>query len=196
LKVNTAMAQTRIYTDAAFPADLEWQAVSFIRIEWPFAFGGAKRLGRRVRTEHDPVHETIAHVVIEEQRVLMSYATIIGTRIVHQHETYQAYGLSSVFTYPQFRGEGWGKQLVQTATHHILTREDADIGILFCQPPLISFYVQCGWHGIEGVPTLVGMPEAPTLHGSQRMMRFISPKGQAGREAFTTVPLYVGRQAW
>lgn len=109
LKVNTAMAQTHIYTDTAFPADLEWQAVSLIRIEWPFAFGGAKRLGRRVRTEHDPVHETIAHVVIEEQRVLMSYATIIGTRIVHQHETYQAYGLSSVFTYPNFRGEGVGQ---------------------------------------------------------------------------------------
>jgi GNAT superfamily N-acetyltransferase len=190
------MAQTHIYTDATFPPDLEWQAVSYIRIQWPFVFDGTNRLGRRIRTGHDPVHETIAHVVIEEQGVLISYATIIGTRMLHRHETYQAYGLSSVFTYPTFRGEGWGTQLVRTATHHIRTREDADIGVLFCQPTLIPFYVPWGWHWIAEVPTLVGPPEAPTQHGAQRMMQFISPKGQAGQEAFATVPLYIGRQAW
>ncbi|MEM7254110.1 MAG: GNAT family N-acetyltransferase [Pseudomonadota bacterium] len=190
------MAQINLYPDADFPEDLEWQAVSFIRTEWPFAFGGPKRLGRRVRTEHDPIHETIAHVVVEEEGVLMSYATIIGTRIVHEHEAYQSYGLASVFTYPQFRREGWGKHVVQTATHDVVSRADADICILFCQPPLVPFYRQCGWHWIDGVSTLVGPLEAPKAHGSQRMMQFVSPKGRAGRDTFNTVPLYVGTQAW
>ena len=190
------MAQTHIYTDAALPADLECQAVSFVRIQWPFVFDGDNRFGRRIRTGHDPIHEAVAHVVIEEQRVLMSYATIIRTHLIHQHATYCVYGLSSVFTYPTFRGEGWATQLVQTATQHIRSCEDADIGVLFCQPPLVPFYVQRGWDWIEGVSTLVGTPEAPTRHEQQRMMLFISPKGRAGRDTFSTAPLYIGRQAW
>jgi len=57
---------------------------------------------------------------------------------------------------PTFRGEGWATQLVQKATPHIRTREEADIGVLFCQPLLVSFYAQWGWDWIEGVHMLVG----------------------------------------
>jgi hypothetical protein len=75
------MVHTHIFADDAFPADLESQAVCFIRMQWPFVFQGQNRLAKRVRSEHDPAHETAAHVVVEEERVLMSYATIIRTRI-------------------------------------------------------------------------------------------------------------------
>ncbi len=59
-----------------------------------------------------------AHFVVEQEEVLISYATVIETTLDHAGETYKTLGLSSVFTYPPFRGEGHARGVVDPGKAH------------------------------------------------------------------------------
>jgi hypothetical protein len=105
--------------------------------------------------------------------------------------TFKAYGLTGVFTYPSFRGKGYGLQLVQQATQYIDT-QDADIALFNCSPAVVAFYQRAGWEALPQTQTWVGPRAAPELVHETLMMRFISPKGQRFRHAFQQGYVYFG----
>jgi GNAT superfamily N-acetyltransferase len=188
------MTQLHIYLGNNIPPDIECQVVSFLRVHWPWTFR---------RKPAEPSHVAGVESCSLRRRaggVLISYATVIETTLDHAGETYKTLGLSSVLTYPPFRGEGHGRGVVDAATRYI-RESDADIAILWCEPGLEGFYGESGWVATRESETLIGTRKERRLKDdpdrpSTRMMLFLSDKGKAGRPAFERQPLFVGKHTW
>ena len=184
------MIEQLIYQDDELPSDVRCEILSFMWIEWPFIFRGENRFSKHV---HSPSIHPV-HIVLMKEGVLISYATVVWTLLEHASDVYKAYGLSNVFTYPTFRHEGYGTRVVQVATDYI-RKSDTDIGILFCDSDLLSFYAKSGWVAVDAA-TLIGARSNPTTLNEPRMMLFISEKGEAAQQAFKDAPLYFGESWW
>jgi GNAT superfamily N-acetyltransferase len=180
------MPELHVYDHREFPSDLNWQAISFMRVEWPSILLGGHRLG----TETYPAEHRPVHFVVSEQNLLISYAAIMHLMLDHADHYYQVAAFGNVFTFPAFRGEGHGRQVVGAATHFIQT-SGVDLGIVFCKPHLVSFYRASGWGLIDGGGTRVGTPASFTDHPYHRLMLFVSNHGRENRAAFEQYPLYI-----
>jgi GNAT superfamily N-acetyltransferase len=60
----------------------------------------------------------------------VSRLEVVWDVLHHAGDAYTTYELSGVFTYPAFRKQGYGLQLVQSAKDYIERRGDADL-VLF-----------------------------------------------------------------
>jgi GNAT superfamily N-acetyltransferase len=182
------MVEELVYTGADFPAELKCQALSFLRAEWYEGFMGENRLRDWITQEEDhPLY-----FVLVEAGLLISHLNVVWKYLDHAGVTYKLYGLTGVFTYPQFRGEGFGSRLVARATAFIQA-SDADVAMFHCDPKLRNFYGRHGWEGLPQATTYIGPPEAPILVDDELlMMLFISAKGQQARPAFVQQPIYFG----
>lgn len=177
------MTELRIYADDAFPAALHWQAVSLMRIEWPFIEGGNVR--RTYPSSLSPVH-----VVVEDDGLLHSYAAVIRLQLEHAGEAFAARGLGSVLTFPSSRRRGYASQVVGAATA-IIRESDADVAALLTGEDLEGFYARHGWEALPGAETYVTSHSASEPIDALRLMLFLSAKGHAARQAFATRPLSV-----
>jgi predicted acetyltransferase len=187
------VAELSIYTEADFPPELEWQALSFVRIEWASTFTKEERLTKHLWSGQNPTH-----LVIAEAGVLISYAAVTRTVTEHAGSTYTTCGLSSVLTYPSFRREGYGRQVVETATQ-VMEQSGAELALLWCEPHLIPFYRQSGWLLMEHLMVLVGSKEHPHPYTEPQlvvMMRFLSDKGRMAQQTLQEQPIYVGEHSW
>src|SRR5258708_1659721 len=142
------MLELQSYEHHAFPAELNCQAVSFIRVVWPHIGGGMVR--QMFATKLDTVH-----FVLVEGGLLHSYAAVVHFHLTHADEEYEACGLTSVFSYPASRNKGYGQQVVDAATNSIRA-SGADIGLLLTGSDLEHFYAQSGWETIMSAP-LIGV---------------------------------------
>jgi predicted acetyltransferase len=177
------MPELQLYTHQTFPSDLNWQAVSFVRIVWPEIGGGMLR--RMFDTKQDTMH-----FVLVEDGLLHSYAAVVRFQLQHAGQQYRACGLTSVFTYPTSREKGYGQRVVHAATNFI-RRSGADIGLLLTGPELEPFYAKSGWEAIMSAPLIGVSGEAQEVLSAFRMMLFLSEKGQAERSTFEAQPLFV-----
>lgn len=133
------MDELLTYTSAALPEVLKWQAVSFLRVYYPNGFMNENRLRDWITKEEDhPIY-----IVLVEQGLLISHTNVVWKHLDHDGVTYKAYGLTGVFTYPSFRGQGYGSKVVAAGTEYIL-RSDADIAMFYCDPSLMNFYARHG----------------------------------------------------
>src|SRR5215467_14120273 len=121
------MIELLTYTSAEFPESLKWQAVSFLRVQWPLGFTGENRLRDWVTQEEEhPIH-----IVLVERGILISHTSVVWKYLDHAGKTYKAYGLTAVFTYPSCRGQGYGSQVTAAGKEYI-RQSDADIAMLYC----------------------------------------------------------------
>ena len=180
------MPHLHVYHHQEFPSNLNWQAVSFMRVQWPSIFTGPLRW----LTETYPSDMHPIHFVLSEGDVLISYAAALRLSLPHQGATYQVYGFGNVFTFPPYRREGYGQQVMQAAAQYLDTSA-VELTILFCPPTLEAFYATSGWEACHDAETRIGTPEAYTLDHDLRMMRFISPQAKQARSEFLTHPLYM-----
>jgi GNAT superfamily N-acetyltransferase len=174
------------YPNEALPDALSWQALSFVRVVWPWLDDG--RIGD-IRELSGPAEEPV-HFALVENRLLLSYAAVLRERIEHAGVAYDVRGLSNVFTFPASRRRGHGRRVVEAATAHIRA-SGADLGLLFTGDALEGFYARSGWEALRGTPLLKGPRGAPRISDALKMMLFVSEKGRAGRRAFETQPLHV-----
>ena len=180
------MPHLSVYAHHAFPAALNWQAVSFMRVAWPSIRLGGHRLG----TETYPARYEPVHFVITERDVLISYAALMWLDLPHADTRYRGAAFGNVFTYPAFRGEGDGPRVVDAAAAS-LDGSAADGALLVCKPHLVRFSSNRGWDVLEGARTRVGTPEASAEHPYRRLMRFLSAQGSQGRLSLTCQPLSI-----
>ncbi len=185
------MVELRFYSSEDLPPDLKWQILSFLRAAWPEGFEGELRLRDWIALPAD--HP--GHVVLVENGLLISHTEVVWRYLDHAGQTYKAYGLSGVFTYPGVRRQGYGKQVVDAGTE-IIRASDADIGIFHCAPSLGPFYAASGWIPMTGATSLIGPKSAPAISDELMMMLFLSDKGQRGRAAFEQEPFYFGEYTW
>ncbi len=181
------MVEQLTYTSADLPADLKCQVLSFLRVQWPEGFMGDNRLRDWITDESDhPMH-----IVLVEAGILISHTNVVWKYLDHAGVTYKKYGLTGVFNYPAFRGQGYGGRIVAAGTAYIQAT-DADIAMLHCDPALWSFYAQYGWEPFEHATTYIGPQDAPVVADELLMMQFLSPKGHQGKAAFGDHPIYFG----
>jgi Acetyltransferase (GNAT) domain len=141
---------TQLYPADTIPQSLTWQALSFLRCEWPFLFTGDNRL--RTRPLGGP---GTTYVVRADGKVLLSYAEVLRVTAIRASEPARVLGLSNVFTFPPYRGEGHASAIIRAVTG-IISDSDAKLAILFCEKELEPFYAARGW---QVAP--VGSIEAP-----------------------------------
>ncbi len=184
------MPEIRTYTLDTLPTAVKWQIASFVRMEWTFVY------------EDDPYWDYFtgktvhaATIVLVEGDVVISHAEANQRIVTHNGIAYTMYGVSAVFTYPGFRGKGYGRQIVEAVTAYI-DRTDADAAMLFCAPERVPFYAASGWEEVD-TPVLFGAPDNPqTKEYGKLMMRFLSEKGRRARTDFEQQPVYVGPTTW
>lgn len=185
------MIQQLIYLQDELPLHLKCQILSFLRIKWTDGFVGVNRL----RDWISPSDLHPVSILLVEQDILISHTEVVWKYLEHNGEQYKAYGLSGVFTYPAFRNQGYGHQIVKLGTEYI-EASDADIGILHCAYNLKTFYTACGWIAMENMITLIGSQETPIVSDELSMMRFISEKGRDKQKTFKKSRLYFGEDIW
>ncbi len=179
------MAELLVTPQTQLPPDIACQILSFLRITWPEGFLGENRLRDWItREEHHPLSFALV-----EHGLLIAHAQVVWKMLEHAGVRYKTYGITGVFTYPSFRGQGYGLQVVQAATDYI-AQSDADIGMFHCDPELKAFYAQAGWLPMEGAVTLIGARANPVVTNELMMMQFYSEKGRCGKETFLTVPVF------
>jgi len=185
------MIQELIYPSEQLPPHLKCQILSFLRMMWPMGFMGKNRLRDWISREED---HSISMMLVEED-ILISHTQVVWKLLDHAGETYKVYGLSGVFTYPAFRGQGYGRQIVDKGTTYI-DATDADIAMFHCDKSLKLFYENSGWIPMETAVTYVGPQDDPVISKELLMMRFLSPHGETARPAFETIPFYFGEDTW
>ncbi|MCP4538771.1 MAG: GNAT family N-acetyltransferase [Chloroflexi bacterium] len=180
------MPNPTIYQQSDFPATLKWQAIAFIKTEWPFVFTGDDMfLTEPCSPDMDPVH-----FVVTEGDSLISYASIFRLSLNHSGTSYEVYGFGNMFTFPPYRKQGYGRQVLELATDFI-KRNDVDVAILFSEPQVEMIYAACGWEPAPA-PTRIGIPnDYEVLEGVKKMILYVSEKGQQGKLDFENQPLYV-----
>ena len=184
------MIKQHFFKSQDVPERFQCQVLSFVRIEWPELFTGNLRF--RDWTSKPELHPVT--FLFEEGGVLISRLEVVWDVLHHAGEVYTTYGLSGVFTYPAFRKQGYGLQLVRSARDYIEQQPGADI-VLF-HSTLKGFYEQAGFERMESLVTLVGDPQHPEKSDETGFMLFLSEKGQRGRSRFEQEPVYVGESIW
>ena len=177
------MPALRIYTQQDFPSVYNWQAIAFMRCEWPSIFqGDILYLTEPYPPELDPVH-----FVMAEGDSLLSYATIMKRDLSHAGHDYTIYGFGNMFTFAPYRKQGYGRKVLQAATNFI-HESTVDVAGLFCDKSLEGYYALEGWLATHS-PTYLGYPEERRLYDPLRMMLFISKRGKVAERDFENSPV-------
>ena len=135
-----------------------------------------------------PEHHPISFLLVEASLVI-SHAQVVWKNLEHCGEIYKTYGITGVLTFPSFRGQGYGLQVIRAATDYIY-QSDADIGMFHCEPGLGDFYSQCGWLPMREAITWIGARDHPVRTDELMMMRFFTEKGLRGRGSFESKPVF------
>jgi GNAT superfamily N-acetyltransferase len=183
------MIEQRIYPASKFPIVLEWQVRDFVRIVWSDA-----HVDQPTVPLGDPDRNPMNFVIVDGD-MLISHAQVTTFSIEHVGKIYRVAGLGGVMTYPNFRKEGYGKQLIEAVTQYI-ANSDVDFGMLFTAPALEGFYKQHGWLAIATKAILVGEKSAPRQRNEFTMILPVSANGQQALQAFQGAEVYVGTHGW
>lgn len=179
--------QLRTYTNDTLPPDLDARVHALLQAEYPDVF-----VGRMQRSLKDPCTHPTLMLLLDGDEVA-SYLAIPSKTIRQAGREYKAYGLSTVLTHPTFRRQGYGHRIV-TAAREFIAASDADIGAFTCDPPLVDFYVSCGWTLMEGTWLVGGTRENPFPSNELQkctLMAFFSEKARAHRADFEGVAIYL-----
>lgn len=182
------MPNATIYSQADFPAILKWQAISFMRMEWPYIFTDEQ--DGKYANETYPIEYQPVHFAVTEGDTLISYAATILEAITHANRSYKVCGLGNVFTFPPYRREGNGGKVLELATNEI-KKSDVDVAILFCEPANVSFYAKAGWISTASSTYIADGKNDYEIHDEQRMMLFVSNKGKQGKSDFEQRSVYL-----
>ena len=181
------MYELLTYGHDELPKKWFYQIISFQRICWTEDFvDGLEFRNYIVRPEYRPVH-----ILIGKDDILISHAMVLSKTVAHCSREYKFYGLSGVMTYPVFRGQGYGRQVTQAGTDHILAQADADVGIVVCEEFNVGFYQKFGWDFTDNT-LLVGNEETPKASDLRFALRYLSARAEKHRADLETKPIYLG----
>ena len=158
-------AKIEFYENGLLPPRITWQALSFMRCEWPWLFTGDHAL----RSAPYPAD---LHITCTDGPVLLSYADIVRSAGVRDGQPVPVYGLSNVFTFPPYRQRGHASAVV-VAANEFMDRAESLLAVLFCEPERRSFYTGHGWTAVpEGAivsPSTAGVAMVRAPAGGQNV---------------------------
>ena len=183
------MPEIHSYRKLDVPRDFAVQIASAVRFVWPQFFGKTPPLW-----ESTPYPNEGLHFIVTDGDVLISHALVSVRPLAHAGETFNVYGLSSVFCYPSHRGSGWGEKVVEAATDHIRKQRDGDFALLFCGERVKSLYARRGWEHVPGLKVIYG-PDNQTYADGYVLTLYVSDRARAHRFV-ADEPLHVGKNTW
>jgi predicted N-acetyltransferase YhbS len=181
--------ELRSYRKPDVPRDIALQIASAVRFIWPAMLGQKTPLW-----ESTPYPDDGVHFVVVDGDVLISHTLVTSRKLTHGGETFNVYGLSSVFCYPSHRGTGLGEQVVAAATDHIRKQADADFALLFCGERVKSLYLRHGWEYVPELKIISG-PDNKAFADGYVLTLLVSDRARAHRFA-EAEPLHVGKNTW
>jgi predicted N-acetyltransferase YhbS len=181
------LPELRSYRKVDLPRDVAVQIASAVRFIWPAFFGQKTPLWESTKYPSEGLH-----FVVTDADVLISHALVTSRMLQHIGESFNVYGLSSVFCYPTHRGTGLGEQVVAAATDHIRQQADADLALLFCGERVKSLYLRHGWEHLPGLKVIYG--DNQTYADGYVLTLLVSQRARAHR--FADAPLHVGANTW
>jgi predicted acetyltransferase len=143
------------YSSQDLPQHFAWQMLDFARMEWQ------DDITHDLSLELHPEKWHPSYFVMASDQMMISSATVLWTMIEFQGHSYKVYGLGLVLTYPEYRKQGYGRQVVSVATRFIQQEATADLAILQTAPQLEQFYGEHGWIHTPNITVLSGSPENP-----------------------------------
>jgi GNAT superfamily N-acetyltransferase len=172
---SSGMAKLMIIPGAELPEAYAHQIRSFIRLHWhdEYLFDLDAPL---VPEDRQPIH-----VIVGERHALFSHARVSRVEFSHRGETYRLYSLGDVFTYPAFRGRGFGSRVTAAATQCIHADAQSDLALLFCDPGHAAFYRRYGWEAVPDLVVLRGFDGEREPQPGLPMMLWRSTRGQENR---------------
>ena len=179
----------RYESTATIPYHLETQVRTLLYAEWP---GPDEDVAQPLT---DPGLYATYFILADENQVL-SYARTIWATVSHLEQDFKLYGLGDVVTAPKFRRQGYGSCIVEEATTHITSDQDADAALLLTDPALEIFYGPSGWEYVPGLRLMTGEHDPCTIEAPFPMMLFLSPKAKALRGVFTKDVLVLPGDEW
>ena len=184
---SPTVPELRAYRKLDVPREIAIQIASYVRVQWPAFIGRKTPLW-----EGTPYPEHCLHFVLTEGDVLISHAIVSARPLAHRGETFNVYGLSSVFCYPTHRGSGFGEQIVAAATDHIRRQGDADLALLFCGERVKSLYTRQGWEIVPGMN--IRYADDKEFNDGVVMTLFVSSRARS--HDFSAEPFHVGPYTW
>jgi predicted acetyltransferase len=136
--------EEHVYRRPDLPRLIEQQVLDFGRIVWADGF----RAEDRFRDRLHEVPDDTTHFVRAAGSLLVSHVQVIPIDVEGRHERLVVGGVSSVMTYPNFRGEGHAGALLRRAAEHIASTR-MDVGMLFCDQTNVPFYERLGWETLD-----------------------------------------------
>ena len=183
------MPEIRSYRKPDVPRDIAVQIVSGVRFVWPQFFGKTAPLWESMPYPADGMH-----FVMVDGDLLISHVLVTSRKLAHAGESFNVYGLSSVFTFPTHRGTGCGEKTVAAATDYIERQSDADFALLFCGERVKSLYLRHGWEVVPGMKIQFG-PDNQTYADGYCLTLYVSDRARAHRFS-ESEPLHVGKNTW
>lgn len=167
------------------------QILSFQRIVWPEGFENENFYRDWItKPEDNPISILLTH-----GNLLISHVQVVSRKITHMGNDFIFYGLTGVLTYPSFRKQGYGKQVVQEGMKYIDGQANRDIVLFSCEEKNVPFYQKCGWV-FNDIPVFEGDESDPKLTKSRVAMQFVSAKAKQHQEKFTENPIFFGDELW
>lgn len=177
------------YRRHEIPPLLAAQLRSYTRIQWP-GLNTDTTLWPKM-PEPNPSY----HFLLTDGDLLVSHASTRTRLITHNNTPYRITGLSTVFTYPDYRGQGLGEQIIRAATDDIHFTGNSDLAMLFCGDRVKPLYERLGWTHLPTARIAYGDP--PTLKTDNHIMAiFISTRAHAARSIFESEIIHVGPSTW
>ena len=180
------------YPQADLPKTLYWQIISYMRTEWHYAFQGRLKGRRWIGSdEFNPVN-----MVLLDDGFVVAHAEIEYRELLHDGKIYHTYGLSQIFVYHDYRGEGYGRKIVDTATNYIYEQANAEIGMLWCNHNLRDFYLKCGWIAMDSTETWLGDTRDEAQHDPDQLLFMKFFDDTVNQSKFKNQQVYFGWTTW
>jgi GNAT superfamily N-acetyltransferase len=142
--MNAVEIEEHAYLRPDLPRLIEQQVLDFGRIVWSDGFLAEDRFRDRMHEVPDDTQ----HLVRSAGSLLVSHVQVIPIELDGRDRRLRIGGVSSVMTYPPFRGEGHASRLLRRAAEHIAAT-GLELGMLFCGHDTVPFYARLGWHALE-----------------------------------------------
>jgi GNAT superfamily N-acetyltransferase len=184
------MEAVQTFTASQLPTHFAWQLRDFSRIVWH------ADITRDIRVSLHPERWHPTYLVIADGEWLISAAAVLWKRVEVQHQRYKIGGLGMVLTYPEYRKQGYGRQIVAAATALIQQTPDADLALLQTAPDLAGLYKLHGWNHNPRLKILSGDPSNPIDEKGWFMMMFLSERAKRHQTAFESAPFYLDEHIW
>ncbi len=107
-------------------------------VAWPYPYE------KQIKWMDNHLKDSDLHLLLFNKNKAVAYLNLITIKLLIDNAVTDGLGVGNVCTIE--KGMGLGNELMKQTNQYI--KNENKIGLLFCKPNLVSFYIKNGWHVI------------------------------------------------